>query len=189
MKLRISRKIRAARRRTSPISAPASLSTGLLAQVLYPSPTLTLECRDAFQPLVAETVSFFQPANCHEAACCDDIAHFRWAINRAKSAQTAALELAVTGMQSDLDSSYSRLTNPARISLAYAELLKNSKLLPYLDRHLAQLSARLDESLSRLAFYRNLKNEKNANSEQLPLNQKDTCKITAFKTPPEPQPS
>ena len=165
MKTRISRKTRAARRRPSPISAPASLSTGLLAQVLYPSPTLTLECRDAFQRLVAETVSFFQPANCHEAACCDDIAHFRWAINRAKSVQTAALELAVT------------------------ELLKNSKFLSYLDRHLAQLSARLDESLNRLAFYRNLKNEKNANSEQLPLNQKDTCKITAFETPPEPQPS
>ena len=48
---------------------------------------------------------------------------------------------------------------------------------------------RLDDTLNRLAFYRNLKNEKNANFEQLPLNQKDTCKITAFETPPEPQPS
>ena len=189
MKLRISRKLRAARRRTAPTSAPATLSTDLLAQVLYPSPTLTLECRDAFQRLVDETVSFLMPANCHEAACCDDIAHFRWAINRAKSAQTAALELAITGMQTDIDSSYYNLTNPARISLAYAELLKNSKLLPYLDRHLAQLSARLDESLNRLAFYRNLKNEKNANFEQLPLNQEDTCKNTASERAPEPQPS
>ena len=78
MKTRISPKIRAARR-PAPIPAPATLSTDILAQVLYPSPTLTLECRDAFQRLVAQTVSFFQPANCHEAACCDDIAHFRWA--------------------------------------------------------------------------------------------------------------
>jgi len=189
MKLRISRKIRAARRRTTPTSAPATISTGLLAQVLYPSPTLALECRDAFQRLVAETVSFFQPANCHEAACCDDVAHFRWAINRAKSVQTAALELAVTGMQTDIDSSYYNLTNPARISLAYAELLRSSKLLPYLDRHIAQLSARLDESLNRLAFYQNLKNKKIVNIEQLPLNQKDTCTITVFETPPEPQTS
>ncbi|MBL8292644.1 MAG: hypothetical protein JNN08_12450 [Bryobacterales bacterium] len=188
MKLRISHKIRAARRRAQ-IPAPATLSTDLLAQVLYPSPTLTLECRDAFQRLVDETVSFFQPANCHEAACCDDIAHFRWAIDRAKSVQTAALELTITGMQSDLDSSYSNLTNPARISLASARLLKDSKLLPYLDRHLAQLSARLDESLNRMAFYRNLQNEKNANFAQLPSNQADTCKNAISEPSPEEQPS
>lgn len=188
MKLRISRKIRSARRRAQ-IPAPANLSTDLLAQVLYPSPTLTLECRDAFQRLIGETVSFFQPANCHEAACCDDIAHFRWAINRAKSVQTAALELTITGMQSNLDSSFSNLANPARISLAYAELLKNSKLLPYLDRHLAQLSARLDESLNRMAFYRNLQNEKNANFAQLHSNQEDICKNTIYEPLPEPQTS
>ena len=189
MKLRISRKIRAASRRAAQIPAPATLSTDLLAQVLYPSPTLALECRDAFQRLVDETVSFFQPANCHEAACCDDIAHFRWAINRAKSVQTAALELTITGMQSDLDSSYSNLTNPARISLAYAELLQDSKLLPYLDRHLAQLSARLDESLNRMAFYQNLQNEKNANFAQLLSNQEDTCKNTISEPLSEEQPS
>ena len=189
MKLRLSRKIRAARRRAAHTSAPATISTDILAQVLYPSPTLTLECRDAFQRLVDETVSFFQPANCHEAACCDDIAHFRWAIDRAKSAQTAALELAITGMQSNLDRSYSNLANPARISLAYAEELKTSKLLPYLDRHLAQLSARLDESLNRMAFYRNLQNEKNANFAQLPSNQEDTCKNTISEPLSEEQPS
>ena len=159
MTLRISRKLPSARRRAE-IPAPSTLSTDLLAQVLYPSPTLTLEWRDAIQSLVDETVSFFQPANCHEAACCDDIAHFRWAIDRAKSAQTAALELTITRMQSDLDGSYSNLTNPALISLAYTELLKTSKLLPYLDPHLAQLSARLDESFNRMAFYQNLQNEK-----------------------------
>jgi len=177
MKLRISRKIRAARRRAQ-IPAPATLSTDLLAQVLYPSLTLTLESRDAFQRLVSETVAFFQPANCHEAACCDDIAHFRWAIDRAKSVQTAALELAISGLQPEFDRAYTGLANSARVSLAYAELLKNSKLLPYLDRHLAQLSARLDESLNRMAFYRNLQNEKTANFAQLPSNQKDTCKNT-----------
>ena len=160
MKERISRKIRATRRRAAQTSAPATISTDLLAQVLYPSPTLTLECRDAFQRLVDETVAFFQPANCHEAACCDDIAHFRWAIDRAKSVQTAALELAVTGLQPELDRTYAGLANSARISLAYAELLKNSKLLPYLDRHLAQLSARLDESLNRLAFYQDAQKQK-----------------------------
>jgi hypothetical protein len=74
-------------------------------------------------------------------------------------------------------------------TLAYAKLLKDSRLLPYLDRHLAQLSARLDESLNRMAFYRDLQNEKNANFAQLPSNQKDTCKNTISEPLPEAQPS
>jgi len=97
MKLRISRKIRAARRRAAHIPAPATLSTDLLAQVLYPSPTLTLECREAFQRLV--------------------------------------------------------------------------------------------ETINRMAFYRNLQNEKNVHFAQLPSNQKDTCKNTIFEPLPEEQPS
>ena len=96
MKLRISRKIRAARRRAQ-IPAPATISTDLLAQVLYPSPTLTLECRDAFQRLV--------------------------------------------------------------------------------------------ETINRMAFYRNLQNEKDANFAQLPSNQEDTCKNTISEPLPEAQPS
>ena len=54
---------------------------------------------------------------------------------------------------------------------------------------LAQLSARLDESLNRMAFYRNLQNEKNAHFAQLPLNQQDTCKNTISEPLSEPQPS
>jgi len=96
MKLRISRKIRAARRRAQ-IPALATLSTGTLAQVLYPSPTLALECRDAFQRLV--------------------------------------------------------------------------------------------ETINRMAFYRDLQNEKNANFAQLPSNQKDTCKNTISEPLSEEQPS
>ena len=96
MKLRISRKIRAARRRAQ-TPAPATISTDLLAQVLYPSPTLTLECRDALERLV--------------------------------------------------------------------------------------------ETINRMAFYRDLQNEKNANFAQLPSNQKDTCKNTISEPLPEAQPS
>jgi len=54
---------------------------------------------------------------------------------------------------------------------------------------LAQFSARLDESLNRMAIYRNLQNKKNANFAQLPSNHKDTCKNTISEPLPEAQPS
>jgi hypothetical protein len=54
---------------------------------------------------------------------------------------------------------------------------------------LAQFSARLDESLKRMAFIGICKTKKNANFAQLASNQKDTCKNTISEPLPEAQPS
>jgi len=112
-------------------SAQNAVRHGLTSKTLV----LSNESQAKFDELLAAFIKKFQPADEVELELVTDMVAARWRLRRVWLIQTATLDLQMDRMDPEIAAQFQVITEPTRLSLAFATLANEQKSLQLLLRY------------------------------------------------------
>jgi len=128
-------------------SAQNALKHGAYAQ---PQLLLSIENSSKFQELQESLFHQFQPVGELEISLVEEMALCRWRMRRFWFVQDATMEIELARQKEEVEETFSSITEPARLALAVAELVDNSRSLDFLYRTESRLRRQFSRALKEL---------------------------------------